>query len=43
MIHKIHKPLSKVPARPFMSNYGAPTVKVFEFLDSHMQPVTRKG
>ena len=32
-----------VPGRPVISNFGAPTEKVSKFLDSHMQPIMRKG
>ena len=43
LLPKIHKRLSNVPGRPVISNCGAPTEKVSEFLDSHMQPIMRKG
>ena len=43
LLPKIHKRLSNVPGRPVISNYGAPTEKVPEFLDSHIQPTMRKG
>ena len=43
LLPKIHKRLSNVAGRPVISNCGAPTEKVFEFLDSHMQPILRKG
>ena len=43
LLPKIHKRLSNVLGGPVISNYGAPTEKVCEFLDSHMQPITRKG
>ena len=43
LLPKIHKGLSNVPGRPVISNGVAPTEKVFEFLDSHMQPIMRKG
>ena len=32
-----------VPGRPVISNCGTPTEKVSEFLDSHLQPIMRKG
>ena len=35
--------LSKIHKRPVISNCGAPTEKVSEFLDSYMQPIMRKG
>ena len=40
---KIHKRLSNVPGRPIISNFGVPTEKVSEYLDSDMQPIMRKG
>ena len=43
LLPKIHKRLSNVAGRPVISNCGAPTEKVSEFLDSHMQPILRKG
>ena len=43
LLPKIHKRLSNVPGRPVISNCGAPTEKVSEFLESHMQPIMRKG
>ena len=43
LLPKIHKRLSNVPEKPVISNCGAPTQKVYEFLDSHMQPIIRKG
>ena len=43
LLPKIHKRLSNVLGGPVISNYGAPTEKVCEFRDSHMQPITRKG
>ena len=39
LLPKIHKRLSNVPGRPVISNCGAPTEKVSEFLDSHMRPM----
>ena len=35
--------LQEVPGRPVISNYGTHTEKVFEFLYSHLQPITWKG
>ena len=43
LLPKIHKRLSNVPGRPVISNCGALTKKVSEFLDSHMQPIMRKS
>ena len=43
LLPKIHKQLSNVPGRSVISNYGAPTQKVSEFVDSHMQPIMRKS
>ena len=43
LLPEIHKRLSNVPGRPVISNCGVPTEKVSEFLDSHMQPIMRKG
>ena len=42
LLPKIHKRLSNVLGGPVISNYGAPTEKVCEFLDSHMQPITKR-
>ena len=43
LLPKIHKRLSNVPGRPVISNSGAPTQKVSEFLDNHMQTIMIKG
>ena len=43
LLPKIHKRLSNVPGRSVISNCWAPTEEVSEFLDSHMQPIMRKG
>ena len=43
LLPKIHKRLSNVPGRPVISNCGAPTQKVSEFLDNHMQTIMIKG
>ena len=40
---KIHKRLQEVPGRPDISNCGAPTEKVSEFLDYHLKPVMQEG
>ena len=40
---KIHKQLSNMPGRPVISNCGTPTEKLFEFLDTHLQPIMKKG
>ena len=42
LLPKIDKRLSNVHGRPVISNFGAPTEKVSEFLDSHVQPIMRK-
>ena len=36
---KIHKPLRDVPGRPVISNCGAPTEKVSEYLDYILKPI----
>ena len=43
LLPKIHKRLPNVPGRPVISNWGTPSEKVTEFLDSNMQPIIRKG
>ena len=43
LLPKIHKQLSNVPGGPIISSGVAPTEKVSKFLDSHMQPIMRKG
>ena len=43
LLPKIHKRLENVPGRPVISNCGAPTEKVSEFLDHHLKPVMRDG
>ena len=43
LLPKIHKRMFNVPGRPILSNYGTPTEKVSEFLDSRLQPIMRKG
>ena len=40
---KIHKWLSNVPGRPVINNCGSPTEKLSEFLENHLQAITRKG
>ena len=40
---KIHKGLSNVSGRPVISNCGAPTEKVSEFLDHQLQPIMKQG
>ena len=42
LLPKIEKRLSNVHGRLVISNFGAPTEKVSEFLDSHVQPIMRK-
>ena len=43
LLPKIHKRLSNVRGRPVISNCGAPTEKVSEFRNCHMQTLMRKG
>ena len=43
LLPKIHKRLEDVPGRPVISNCGAPTEKVSEFLDYHLKPVMKEG
>ena len=43
LLPKIHKRLSDVPGRPVISNCGAPTEKVSEFLDFHLKPIMKNG
>ena len=43
LLPKIHKRMFNVLGRPVISNCGTPTENVFEFLDSHLQPIMRKG
>ena len=43
LLPKIHKGLSNVPGRPVISNCGASTEKVSEFLDHQLQPIMKKG
>ena len=43
LLSKIHKGLCKVPGQPVISNCGAPTEKVSEFLDHHLQPIMKQG
>ena len=43
ILAKIHKELYNVPGRPFISSCSAPTEKVSEFLDDHLQPVMKSG
>ena len=43
LLPKIHKRLPNVPGRPVILNWGTPTEKVTEFLDSNMQAIIRKG
>ena len=39
MLPKIHKRLKKVPGRPVISNFKAPTGNVSEFCDHDLKPV----
>lgn len=43
LLPKIHKRMFNVLGRRFISNCGTPTKKVFESLDSHLQPIMKKG
>ena len=40
---KIHKILSAVSARPFISNCDTPTEKASEFVDFHLKPIMQTG
>ena len=42
LLPKIHKRLSEVPVRPVISNCGAPTEKVSEFLDFHLKSIMQE-
>ena len=42
LLPKIHKRLSEVPGRPVISNCGAPTEKVSEFLDFHLKSIMQE-
>ena len=43
MLPKIHKHLENATGRPVISNYGAPTEKVSEFLDSQLKSVRQSS
>ena len=43
LLPQFHKRLSKVPGRPVVLNWRALTEKVSKFIDSHIQPIIRKG
>ena len=43
LLPKIHKRLSNVSGRPVISNCGAPTEKVSEFLDHHLKLIMQNG
>ena len=43
LLPKIHKRLYEVPGRPVISNCGAPTEKVSEFLDFHLKSIMQEG
>ena len=43
LLPKIQKEMFNVPGSPVISNCGTPTEKVSEFLDSYLEPITRKG
>ena len=36
---KIHKPTIPVPGRPIVSSCGAPTERISEYVDFHLQPL----
>ena len=40
---KIHKRLENVPGKPIISNCGAPTEKVSEFLNFHLKSIMQNG
>ena len=43
LLPKIHKRMFNVPGRPAIFNCSTPTEKVSKFLNSHLQPIKRKG
>ena len=43
LLPKKHKRFSNVPGRPLPGRPGAPTEKVTEYLDHHLQPVLKEG
>ena len=43
LLPKIHKRLDNVPGRPVISNCRTPTEKAAEFLDHHLQRITKSG
>ena len=43
LLPKIHKRLFKVPGIPVISNCGAPTEKVSEFLDFQLKSIMQEG
>ena len=43
LLPKIHKRLDNVPGRPVISNCRTPTEKASEFLDHHLQRITKSG
>ena len=43
LLPKIHNRLSEVPGRPVITNCGAPTEKVSEFLDFHLKSIMQEG
>ena len=43
LLPKIHKRFKNVPGRPVISNSGALTEKVSEFLDHHLKPVMQNS
>ena len=43
LLPKIHKRLYDVPGRPVISNYGTPTEKALEVLDSQLKEIMQNG
>ena len=43
LLPKIHKRLADVPGRPVISNCGAPTEKVSEFLDQQLKSLMQES
>ena len=39
----IDKGIFKIPGRPVISNCGTPTENISQFLDHHLQPITKQG
>ena len=43
LLPKLHKRLENIPGKPIISNCGAPTEKVSEFLDFHLKSIMQNG